>query len=119
VLKNAHLAVRSSALGLIAFIAGYLWSLFQHPRPSVLRILGVGIGYAAIFTVLELLFRRESLTYRCLAFGLLYALGFLVTHPQSLWFALGDWLFLALIYRFFVYDPREKSQAPSTIPPVH
>jgi hypothetical protein len=32
--------------------------------------------------------------------------------------ALGDWLFLALIYRVFVYDPQEKFQA-SRSGPLH
>jgi hypothetical protein len=77
------------------------------------------MGCAAIFTAQELLFGRESLAYRCFSFGLFQAAGFLIIHVQAIWWALGEWLVLALLYRIYIYDPREKSQAPSTIPPVH
>jgi hypothetical protein len=116
VLKNVHLAVRGPILGLFVFIAGYGVSLLRHLHSSALWILGVSIGCAAIFTVQELLLGRESLAYRCSLFGLSSAVGFLITHLHAIWWALGEWLVMALICRFFVYDPREKSQAPAKIP---
>src|ERR1700735_4162222 len=97
--EEYHLAVRGAALTLILFIAGYLVSLSRHPRPSALWILAVSVGCAAIFTAQELLFGRESLAYRCFSFGLFQAAGFLIIHVQAIWWALGEWLVLALVYR--------------------